>query len=93
MQFSPIPEPTTPVREPVRIGNVYSARGGRAGSLGWMHIVVAITEAGLCPCLVVDRAGNIVSTTQYGAHYLNDLQPKGYVPNLDTLTLEIQPIE
>lgn len=78
--------------EPVRAGNVYPVRGGRGASLGYMQILLAITEPSRChseSCLflVVDRNGKPVGVNKYSISYAQDLAPVAFVDGLDTLDL------
>jgi hypothetical protein len=84
----------------VRVGNVYPARGGRAGQKGYLYVVVAVTErkpdrfghdasAGMACCLVVDRDGDIRGTTTYGAHYFEDREPCGFVHGLEGMLINL----
>lgn len=81
----------------VRVGNVYSVRGGRALSQGHMMIVIAITSEKICQgrsvlMLVVDREGNPTNVTKYALHYVQDLTPIAFVDSLDTLELTMRPL-
>ena len=85
-------------KDGVRVGNVYRARGGMAGKRGHMYIVVAVTKkkfdrygfeerGGSACCLVVDLDGDIRGTTSYGVHYLEELKPCGFVPDLEQVVM------
>ena len=91
MRFS-LPEiPIVNPNNEVCVGNVYRAQGGRAGSLRWMYVIVAISERDTCSCLQIDTDGNIVGCTQYGVHYLREKAVIAFCEDLETLTLNVQP--
>ena len=82
--------------EPVRVGNVYSVKGGRGSRLKHMFVLFAITESlndkfdcreEQCLMLCIDKDGNPVGVTQYAMHYVNDLCPIAFVDGLEDLTL------
>lgn len=88
---------TLPPSYAPRVGNVYPARGGRAGNRNHLYVVLAITEpSGMfgptCLCLTVTREGNPVGVTQYGAHYLENLEPVAFVDGLEDLDLTMRPL-
>lgn len=77
--------------EPVRVGNVYSVKGGRGSRLKHMFVLFAITEempyeGSRCLMLTIDKDGNPVGVTQYAMHYVNDLSPIAFVDGLEDLT-------
>lgn len=77
----------------VRIGNVYSVKGGRGLKEGHMQVLIAITEpkenwqgpAGLL--LVIDKQGKPKGVNSYGMHYLEDLCPIAFVEGLEDMEL------
>lgn len=93
MKFSLPQSPMVNPNNEVCVGNVYRAQGGRAGFLGYMYVVVAMSlkpTSDTCSCFIIDTDGNIVGTTQYAEHYLREKAIIAFCEDLETLTLNVQ---
>lgn len=80
-----------------RVGNVYPARGGKAGSRGWLYVLIAMTEPDrlfgvTCLFLTVTREGSPVGVTQYGLHHVETMEPVALVEGLEDLDLTMRTI-
>jgi hypothetical protein len=79
--------------EPSRVGNVYPMRGGKAAKLGYLMVLIAITEPkqswqgsnGLMLC--IDKDGDPQGVTSYGMTHIDELAPIAFVDGLDDITL------
>lgn len=79
----------------LKVGNVYPVRGGRSASLGYMQIILAITESEKCSCgmalmLIVDREGKPKNCDAYSARYFEDKMPIGFCDGLEDIDLTIR---
>lgn len=78
-----------PEYQPVEAGNLYHAKG--PGPTYWL--VVAVTDKGGAHMLGLNRDGEIVSTTTYGAHALRDRKLIGRCHEISEFTATIQGID
>lgn len=78
--------------EPIRVGNVYSVKGGYGSRNKHLMILIAITKNELHLLLTLDKEGNPVGITQYLAHSLEDRIPVGFVAGLEDLIFDITSI-
>lgn len=74
------------------IGNVYAISGGYGRKAGHSMVLLAITEKDTALLLVIDRQGNPVGVTSYGVHAIEERAPIAYVPGLEELTFDMQPL-
>ena len=82
-------EHIAPEYQSVEVGNLYNAKG--PGPSYWL--VVAMTEKGGAHMLGLNRDGEIVSTTTYGAHALRDRKLIGRCHEIAEFTASIQGLE
>lgn len=73
----------------VNIGDVYPAKGGCGKTNAF--VVVAVNER-MAHALGIDRDGNILTTTSYGIHVFERRERMGFVPDLESFTLTIEPV-
>ena len=82
----------------VRVGNVYPVKGGRQARYAVGMVVLAISEPRdkfsdrMCHMVTVAKDGEIVSTSSYGVHAMEDRIPIGFVRGLDVLTFDVEPM-
>jgi hypothetical protein len=74
------------------VGNVYAISGGYGRRAGHSMVLISITEKQMALMLVIDRNGNPVGVTAYGVHAIKERAPIAFVPGLEDLTFDMQPI-
>lgn len=74
------------------VGNVYPISGGYGRRAGHSMVLFAITEKQTALMLVIDKDGEPVGVTSYGLHAIEARAPVAFVPGLDGLTFDMQPI-
>lgn len=74
------------------VGNVYAISGGHGRKAGHSMVLLAITQQQSCLMLVIDKDGNPVGVTSYGLHAIEERAPIAFVPGLDDLAFDMQPI-
>ncbi len=74
------------------VGNVYPIAGGHGRRAGHSMVLFAITERQTALMLVIDKDGEPVGVTSYGLHAIEERSPVAFVPGLDGLTFDMQPI-
>ncbi|MEE9569498.1 MAG: hypothetical protein V3W37_08940 [Candidatus Binatia bacterium] len=74
------------------VGNVYGISGGSGRKAGHSMVLIAITEKQSALMLVIDKSGEPVGVTSYGLHAIEERAPIAFVPGLDDLTFDMQPI-
>jgi len=79
-------------KNPLQVGEVYAASGGRRLKYGHMYVVLAITDDNMVPCLVVNSDGDIVGPTQYGKFYFEERMPIGFADGIEGFQFSIRSI-
>ena len=74
------------------VGNVYPISGGYGRRAGHLMVLLAITKAQMCLMLVIDKEGGPVGVTAYGQHAIEDRAAVAFVPGLDELVFNLEPI-
>jgi hypothetical protein len=74
------------------VGNVYALSGGYGRKAGHSMVLIAITEKQAALMLVIDKDGTPVGVTAYGVHAIADRAPIAFVPGLDTLEFNMEPL-
>lgn len=74
------------------VGNVYPISGGYGRKAGHSMILLAVTEKQNALLLVIDKNGEPVGVTSYGLHVMEERAPIAFVPGLDGLTFDMQPL-
>jgi len=74
------------------VGNVYAINGGYGRKAGHSMVLLATTERQSALMLVIDNEGNPVGVTSYGIHYIEERAPIAFVPGLDGLTFNMEPL-
>ncbi len=75
---------------PLRIGNVYSTRGGRRLRNGDYWVLVSINDAGdVGHLLAVNREGRICGAAQYGVHVLRDWSPVAFATGVEDMVFDV----
>lgn len=74
------------------VGNVYAINGGYGRKAGHSMVLIAITEKSSALMLIIDKNGEPVGVTAYGLHAIEERCPIAFVPGLEDLTFDMQPI-
>jgi len=74
------------------VGNVYAISGGYGRKAGHSMVLIAITEKSAALLLVIDRNGDPVGVTSYGLHAIEERAPIAFVPGLEELTFNMEPL-
>lgn len=74
------------------VGNVYPISGGYGRKAGHSMVLLAITNQQTALMLVIDKEGNPVGVTSYGIHAIEERCPIAFVPGLDDLAFDMQPL-
>ena len=90
MRFNIERELTEIIQSPI-VGNVYTVRGGSGAKLGHVMVIVSIIN-GVATTLTINKAGDIVSGSNYGIHYFEEKCPIAHCAGLDVLNFEIKRI-
>jgi len=74
------------------VGNVYAISGGYGRRAGHAMVLLAITKKDACLLLVIDKDGEPVGVTSYGLHAIEERAPIAFVPGIDGLVFNMEPI-
>ena len=75
-----------PSHEDVRVGNVYSCKGG-----GKTHFFIIVgVDCRMAAAIGINRDGVITTATAYGIHVFESRPIRGFVAGLDTLSFDIE---
>ncbi len=74
------------------VGNVYAIGGGYGRKAGHAMVLLAITQAGSCLMMVIDKEGEPTGVTAYGLHAIEERAPIAFVRGLDELNLTMEQI-
>lgn len=75
------------------IGNVYPINGGYGRKVGHSMVLLAITRENKCLLLVIDKDGEPMGITSYGLHAIEDRSPVAFVPGLENLVFQMEPLK
>jgi hypothetical protein len=87
MKFDLSAIPVEQIDQSVKVGDVFPARGGRGGTVAWVVVSVGDNVAHLLGCNV---AGEIVSTSSYNLHALENRPMLGTCPDVKGFVATIQ---
>lgn len=89
MRFNtPAPQmPEPPIKQDVKIGNVYPAKGGRGNTKFW--IVIARHQSAIV-MLGLDAEGEVVSSQTYGFWSMEDRPVLGFCAGIEQLNFDIE---
>ena len=88
MKFTFTEQIKAETQEPT-VGNIYSVRGGKGARLGYMNVIVAAND-GMVTVMTIDKEGEIVGASNYGAHYYKC--PIAFCDGLEELSFNIRSI-
>jgi hypothetical protein len=74
------------------VGNVYAINGGYGRRAGHSMVLIAITQKESALLLVIDKDGEPVGVTSYGLHAIEERAPIAFVPGMDSLHFQMQPL-
>jgi hypothetical protein len=74
------------------VGNVYALSGGYGRRAGHSMVLIAITEKNAALMLVIDNRGEPIGVTSYGLHAIEGRCPIAFVPGLDALEFNMEPL-
>lgn len=74
------------------VGNVYPVYSGEGRRCGYLQVVIAVTPTKRCVLITVDMDGLPVSATSYHVDYIATKPIVGFVPGLDELQFDMEPI-
>lgn len=83
--------PAKQKKHAIEVGSVYAAKGGNSSAKYFVVVAPGVTDRNSAIHLLgIDGSGQIVSTTSYGRHYIEEKTVIGKVKNIEKLDLDIE---